>query len=137
MSLPEVVDPHLDGDGICGLQDRWKISGVLATKIVCMAGRLPFGIQIISGYRTREKQAELERSGRPAAPDHLSTHRACPATGVDLFPLVAVSNVVKATLGEAAVVCGLRWGGGSQVDPESGIPSDWNHVDLGPRSSAP
>jgi len=43
---------------------------------------------------------------------------------------------------------GLRWGGGSKSDGEAvtkdgriilsaGIPSDWGHVDLGPRRMKP
>lgn len=114
---------------------RWKISCELAERLIDMAGRLPFGVSIISGYREPEEQEALRQRGRPAAPDHLSTHRTCPATGADLQVDVAVVPAVKATFGRAAVEAGLRWGGGSPVDPETGIPSDWNHVDLGPRSA--
>lgn len=42
-------------------------------------------------------------------------------------------NQYKVELGVAAVENGLRWGGGSPRDPETGIPRDWNHVDTGPR----
>ncbi len=101
--------------------------------LVQLAAALPFGISIISGYRTPETQEALRRAGRPTAHPDLSTHLSCPATGVDLWPDVAVTDVVKATLGATAVQIGFRWGGGSQVD-ENGIPSDWNHFDLGPRA---
>ena len=131
--IPERIHPEWEDRELCAFAEKWRIAGVLATKLVCVAERLPFGIKIISGYRTAAKQRELENAGRPTAPDHLSTHRSCPATGVDVLPVIAVSRVVKATLGEAAVICGLRWGGGSPVDEETGIPSDWNHLDLGPR----
>jgi len=132
--LPETIYPDWHDEQICRLQDRWKIAGVLATKLVCMANRLPFRIQIISGFRTKEHQERLIREGR-GAPVNLSTHTTCPATGADLACGIAVTDVVKATLGEAATACGLRWGGGSTPDPNTGIPWDWQHVDLGPRTS--
>jgi len=41
---------------------------------------------------------------------------------------------MKAIWGRIAVMNGLRWGGGSRTSVEqAGIPSDWPHVDLGPR----
>lgn len=117
----------------CEISTRWKLDDRVARALVRMASRLPFGFRIISGHRTREEQLELARQGRPAAPDHLSTHRSCPATGVDIWPDVEPTRPVKATLGAAAMEQGLRWGGGSPVD-DTGIPSDWNHFDLGPRT---
>jgi len=98
-----------------------------------MAKKAPFPIQIISGYRSPEKQRQLKYEGRPAAPVDLSTHTACPSQGADIWPGIAVTRVVQAQLGEAGVTSGLRWGGGSPVDPSTGIPSDWNHFDLGRR----
>jgi len=97
-----------------------------------MQGRLPFTCTIISGYRTAEYQAQLAAEGAHTAPDALSTHRSCPATGADVWPELTPTNVVKAAVGEAATVAGLRWGGGSKLDAD-GIPIDWNHLDLGPR----
>jgi len=132
--LPETIDPNWTNDDICRLQEKWKISGVLAVKLVCMATRLPFKIQIISGFRTKSHQEELIRKG-VGAPFELSTHCTCPATGADLRVELAVTDVVKATFGAATRPCGLRWGGGSKIDPETGIPWDWNHVDLGPRTA--
>jgi len=89
-------------------------------------------VQIISGARTREEQRTLHRTGRPAAPDELSTHRSCPATGVDVSLGGLPTRVQKAIWGRIVVMNGLRWGGGSRPD-EGGIPADWAHVDRGPR----
>lgn len=96
--------------------------------------RFPFSssIRVISGYRTAEQQRDLELQGRPAAADMRSTHRSCPATGADLQLPLAVTANVKAELGHLAILAGLRWGGGSTLD-DTGLPVDWNHVDLGPR----
>lgn len=128
--IAQVVEPSTDP---CILSERWIIAPELAEKIVRMSASLPFGISMISGFRTKAEQDQLRKDGRPAADDRLSTHRSCPATGADLRVSVAVTDAVKATFGQAAVSAGLRWGGGSPVDPQTGIPSDWNHVDLGPR----
>ena len=113
---------------------RWGISEDVAARIVTMSGRLEFGITLISGLRSDREQDALRAAGRPAAPNDVSTHLSCPATGVDLMPQVVATNVVKARLGAEGVHSGLRWGGGSAIDPETGIPSDWNHFDRGPRS---
>lgn len=134
MLMDRIIPHSLERDR-CRIQERWRISWDLCTRIHCMAERLPFGVSILSGFRTAEKQQQLYRDGK-GAPVHLSTHCSCPATGADLWPDIAVTKVVKATFGEAATACGLRWGGGSPVDEETGIPSDWNHVDLGPRKQA-
>lgn len=128
--IPETLGAHTDP---AELARRWTISCELASKLVLLTEHLPYQVQIISGYRTQEAQEALIRDGR-GAPDHLSTHRACPATGADLWPLVTATTNVKGYLGAACALVGLRWGGGSKPD-EHGMPSDWNHVDLGPRSS--
>jgi len=91
-------------------------------------------VDIISGYRTSEEQARLRRSGRPTANDRVSTHRSCPASGVDISLGIVPTRVQKAIWGRIAVMNGLRWGGGGPVD-DGGIPVDWQHVDVGPRSS--
>jgi len=88
-------------------------------------------VQIISGARTRNEQRKLGRSGRPAARDDRSTHRSCPATGVDVSLGFGPTRVLKAIWGRIAVFNGLRWGGGAIDD--GGIPIDWGHVDRGPR----
>jgi len=127
----------------CELASRWMLSGELAERLVTMANHTPFPLEIISGYRTAERQKELEQEGRQTAPDALSTHRSCPATGADLNP-VNVSGLTKPVqvyIGEAATRAGLRWGGGSPTVPikfgtrDTGyvMPSDWQHVDLGRR----
>lgn len=90
-------------------------------------------VWIISGWRSAAEQRRLSSQGRPTAPDDLSTHRSCPATGVDVSLGVRPSNFLKATWGRLTLVHGLRWGGGGAVDPDSFIPLDWQHVDLGPR----
>lgn len=128
----------LNGSSCQELVERWGIAPELAVRLMLMADtfriRTSSGLRIISGFRTAEEQRELEREGRPAAPDRLSTHRGCPATGADVSPELAVTPSVKVLLGEAAMLSGLRWGGGSPRDA-NGIPTDWNHVDLGPRRS--
>lgn len=109
----------------------------LAGRLQQMAADLTLGgddltVSIISGYRTPEQQEALRQAGRPAAHPDRSTHLACPATGADLRLSVTPTTAIKARFGQAAIRAGLRWGGGSPVD-DNGIPSDWNHVDLGPR----
>lgn len=90
-------------------------------------------LEVISGYRTPEAQKALAKRGRPAAPVPLSNHTICPARGADLRIVGAIpSQEMKKEFGRAAEDAGLRWGGGSARDAD-GIPSDWNHVDLGPR----
>ncbi len=90
-------------------------------------------VWIISGYRTRGQQIDLGAAGRPAAADDVSTHRSCPATGVDISLGFLPSEFMKATWGRIALVNGLRWGGGGPVNPDNLIPIDWPHVDRGPR----
>lgn len=87
---------------------------------------------IVSGHRTLRLQRCLGQSGRPTADPSRSTHTTCPATGVDVGIGLAPTRVQKAILGRIARLRGLRWGGGSPVD-DNGIPSDWNHFDVGPR----
>lgn len=87
---------------------------------------------VISGHRTERTQEDLRRQGRPTAPPGCSTHTTCPATGADVRVSTFPTTAIKATFGRIAIEHGLRWGGGSPVDPETGIPEDWNHVDLGP-----
>lgn len=123
----------LRGQDDCVVSERWRISWALAHDLIQMADSLEFGVAIISGYRSPEEQEALRRAGRPTASIATSTHLSCPATGADVMPQIFVTDVVKARLGAQGVFAGLRWGGGSPVDPDTGIPSDWNHFDLGPR----
>jgi len=133
--MPEVI--HQSGKGPrdpCALANRWLIEDRLADALLTLADRLEFSIMIISGFRTQREQDALRRRkrGQNVADNDRSTHLSCPATGVDIWTGVAPVNAVKARLGAEATIVGLRWGGGSAVAP-TGIPSDWNHFDLGPR----
>lgn len=119
----------------CSIMTRWKVSASVAARAVQMAALLPFDLTIISGWRSLERQEELRRAGRPAADPSRSNHLSCPATALDFRVGVAATDAVKAEFGRAAVSVGFRWGGGSPVDPDTGIPSDWNHVDEGPRTT--
>lgn len=123
---------------VCKVQQEFQVSLELATRVLRMAEffRQTTGhdFEMISGYRTCRKQMMLGRRGRPAAPCDISTHTSCPATGADFrLPGLFDTDVVKSLFGGAAIRAGLRWGGGSPVDPKTNIPSDWNHVDLGRR----
>lgn len=89
-------------------------------------------VVLISGWRSRLEQERLGRSGRPAAPDNVSTHRSCPATGADVSFGHGVVRIEKHIWGRILMLNGLRMGGGSKLD-ENGIPTDWQHVDAGPR----
>jgi len=133
MTIPILLDPLTN---IQFLQETFRIECALAEAFVRMSGRLEFGISIISGFRSEAEQDELRREGFPAAPNDRSTHLSCPATGGDLWPDIAVTRPVKARLGAEGVFAGLRWGGGSAMDPDEAgiIPLDWNHFDLGPRN---
>lgn len=94
-------------------------------------------LDIISGFRDAEKQAELIEMGT-GAPVNLSNHTLCPAHAVDVWPATLPTAMVKATLGRIVVFNGLRWGGCNPGTPgcfdESGIAKDWNHIDDGPAS---
>jgi len=124
---------------ICDLATRWAVDLDTMGRVWRSAqdyetqtgGRR---VEIISGWRSRAEQAELARRGRPTAPDATSTHRSCPATGVDISLGVFPTGFQKVTWGNATLVNGLRWGGGGGTD-DAGIPLDWPHVDRGPRST--
>lgn len=131
--IATVVNPS---DDPCRVASQWGIRDLVAEKLVQMSSRLEFSFSIISGLRTVEQQDSLRRQGRPTASIDQSTHLDCPASGVDLMPQIAITRVVKARLGAEGVFAGLRWGGGSPTDPDTGIPSDWNHFDLGPRTAS-
>lgn len=133
VSIPQPVPVPASQAEICKLAGDWLVRDDVMAKVCAMAQLLPFEIAIISGFRTRARQLELAREGRPAADPDVSTHCSCPATGVDLRILgLEPRNYEKALFGEAATRVGLRWGGGSPAP--DGIPVDWNHVDDGPRA---
>ena len=119
----------------CVLGSTWGVDGDVMARVFRAAElytnftRSP--VWIISGSRTRLEQLRLGRSGRPAAPDELSTHRSCPATGVDISLGALPSSAKKRFWGQMVEANGLRWGGGSEI--RDGIPSDWQHLDAGPR----
>jgi len=127
--IPEVITGR---DG-CRLAAKWGIVDELAFRLNIMSESLEFAVSIISGLRSTREQISLGRAGRPVADIDRSTHLSCPATGADVMPQIAITDVVKARLGTEGVRAGMRWGGGSPVDPRTGIPSDWNHFDLGAR----
>ena len=123
----------------CDLAQRWGVARDVMERVWNTASRFAVetgGIQveIISGYRSAAEQRRLSRQGRPTAPDDRSTHRSCPATGVDISLGLFASEFMKVTWGNLAFREGLRWGGGGPVDPQNLIPLDWQHVDVGPRN---
>jgi len=121
---------------VCQLATRWGISLDVVRRVRMAAqdfhtetGRQ---VWIVSGFRSVAEQNRLRRQGRPTADNDRSTHLSCPATGVDVSLGARPSNFLKATWGRLTLVHGLRWGGGGAI-AESGIPLDWQHVDVGPR----
>jgi len=127
----------VSNESVAELQAVWKLDCRLATRIhaVFRDWLLQTGIpiEVLSGFRTDAEQIFLARAGRPAASVQVSTHTVCPATGTDVRISGIVTVDMKARFGTIAIQNGLRWGGGGPVDPITGIPLDWNHVDLGPR----
>jgi len=126
----------VDADA-CELAERWRVDPAILQRLILAADdfweETRGTVRIISGYRTHYEQARLGRAGRPAARDDLSTHRSCPATGVDVNIGASPNRYQKILWGRILLMRGLRWGGGSKPD-EYGIPSDWQHVDAGPRA---
>jgi len=130
--LPEL----LGGQDLCDQAKRWGVLEKVIVKATVAALRFKQqtgrSVRIISGFRSASEQEQLARTGRPTAPDQVSTHRSCPSTGVDVSLGALPSRVQKALWGSLVIGVGLRWGGGSPVD-SGGIPEDWQHLDLGPR----
>ena len=124
------------GRDACELAEKWGVRPDIMRKVIqaadiyLMQTRSP--VWIISGYRTWLEQQRLGRAGRPTAADEKSTHRTCPATGMDISLGSWVDRQKKQYWGSLVQLVGLRWGGGSKVD-DHGIPSDWQHIDTGPR----
>lgn len=135
--IPEVLPRGGPGEDVtnklCEFAFRWRISHELALKLLDFQAIFPHPVQIVSGWRSAEEQANTAGGAR----DDLSTHRSCPATGADLQVIgwmkTNAPRQIKALFKSAAETAGMRVGGGSSRDPETGLPSDWNHVDLGPR----
>jgi len=135
--IPQRIDPLMDLQSFCTFAGKWGISTDLANRLRLVAQDMPVTISIFSGFRTKDHQERLRAEGRPTAPPGVSTHTTYPATGADIELAVATDRAVQLTFGAVVTARGLRWGGGSPVDPDTGIPSDWKHVDLGPRSCPP
>lgn len=134
--IAERIRSEWNAQQLCAFATKWRIDWNLALalqRMTCMLEQELRGIAIISGWRSCAEQRRLEQEGRPAASCETSTHTSAVATGADLQLLIAKTNVTKARLGYYVAMAGLRWGGGGPVDPQTGIPLDWNHVDLGPR----
>jgi hypothetical protein len=124
------------GRDACELAEVWGVRPDIMQKVIqaadiyLMQTRSP--VWIISGYRTWAEQQRLGTMGRPTADEDKSTHRTCPSTGMDISLGSWVPRDKKEYWGSLVQLVGLRWGGGSKVD-EHGIPSDWQHIDAGPR----
>lgn len=124
----------------CALAQRWGVSLEVLLRLVIAAikfrARTGRKVLIISGFRTLAEQEALKQAGRPTAAPNLSTHMSFPATGIDVsFSGAPLSNASKALWGAEVIEAGLRWGGGSKLD-SNGIPTDWQHVDVGPRQGS-
>lgn len=132
MPVREVV---VEAD-VCDLSQRWGVDPAVMERVWLSAqdftSETRRRVWIISGYRTQAKQAQLRKAGRPTAPDALSTHLTCPATGVDLSFGFGMTVTEKQIWGRILFMNGLRWGGNSRLDSNN-IPLDWQHVDRGPR----
>jgi hypothetical protein len=126
----------ITGKDVCDLAERWKVDPAFLRRVQLAAqdfeSETRRTVRIISGHRTAAEQARLGRQGRPTTSDELSTHRSCPATGVDLNFGFGLVRTEKHIWGRILFMNGLRWGGGSKLDA-NGIPTDWQHVDAGPR----
>lgn len=134
--IPQAIPlTHESPEIFCGWLAKWGLSLELGERLQAMQSFFPWVLKIFSGRRTPEQQDALRAENRMTAPNHLSTHLDCPtSTGADLIPALAIDQAVQVAFGLAAFKAGLRWGGGSAIDPATGIPLDWKHVDLGPRN---
>jgi len=131
-----VTPERISGTDPCDLAVTWGLDVTFASKLAVAVAQYEEQTRgtvfITSGFRTKQSQDRLRRQGRPTADDDRSTHRSCPATGADVMLGFAPVRVQKHIWGNVLFLNGLRWGGGSPMD-ENGIPTDWQHVDMGPR----
>lgn len=122
----------------CEIATRWgvdlRVMSALHTAAVEFEQETGRQVRIHSGYRTKAEQDALRARGRPAADDSKSTHRSCPATGVDITLGIWPNVTLKAIWARILRMNGLRMGGGSPLGPDH-LPTDWQHVDAGPRRS--
>jgi hypothetical protein len=116
---------------VCGLQRRWSIAPIVAQALLAMeevarrdfaAQGLPWpGLYVISGYRSREHQAQVN----PAVLS--SFHTTCPALAVDL----RVGDLPASTTAEFWPYLGQIWK--SLGGTWGGTFDDPNHFDFGIR----
>jgi len=136
--MPErVIDPFTDA---CDLAIQFGNSLEFSERVIVMTqifrNLTGHDVEQISGYRTCRQQEALGARGRPAAPCDVSTHTSCPATGGDFrLPGLSDTRVLKSLFASSAIQAGLRVGGGSPIDPETNLHTDWNHLDLGRRTN--
>ena len=120
----------------CELARRWKVDPWVMQRVWLSAidyeNETAGAVWIISGHRTVAQQNELRRQGRPTADNDRSTHLSCPATGVDVSIAVAPVRAQIWIWGRIVRMNGLRWGGDSKLH-EAGYPTDFGHIDKGPR----
>jgi len=121
---------------VCTLAERWVVMPSVMARLHRSAkefeeetGR---AVWIVSGYRTKTEQDALRARGRPTATENRSTHRSCPSTGVDITLGFGPTTEMKHIWARILFMNGLRMGGGSPLDDDL-LPTDWQHVDEGPR----
>jgi len=126
----------------CALVAQWKLDPTFAAIVARLRERFleetGLELEIISGFRSSDQQAQLILAGS-GAPQDLSNHTLCPAHAVDVWFGTIPTAALKWTLGRLALEFGLRWGGCDPsregcINQDSGMPQDWNHLDDGPRS---
>jgi len=126
----------LAGADSCELAARWGVEPETMRRLVASAEDMELETKrhafIISGWRSQAEQAALGTAGRPAARDDLSTHRSCPATGVDVSLGYGVVVTEKHIWARILFMNGLQMGGRSLLDDDL-LPIDWQHIDRGPR----
>jgi len=120
--------------------EHWQLRDDAACAALSLGGLVQSShrgleIWIISGGRTCSRQREFGRQGRPVAACNLSTHvlNGRLATGFDIA-YGPDTLEMKGLVGNLSRCLGIRWGGGSETDPSTQMPTDVNHFDLGPRS---
>jgi len=132
--------PSKVGDDACVLARRWTLDPTLSAMLVSLEGwarveiaksglRWP-GINIISGYRSSARQADLN----PDAPNSL--HTRCPSLAADLSvgSIAVGSDAIWELLGGRWKWMGGRWGGNfSFTGSTPGMVNrrEQNHFDLG------
>mgnify|MGYP000105578445 CR=1 FL=1 len=135
------LKPFENGCDIALFSTGWSLRPELVCRLGALGGawrdEMGSTLWLFSGGRTCMEQERLAAEGRPAASCEVSTHVIGPlrrfATGADVGFDRTLTTPELVRFGQMAECLGLRWGGGSDKD-YSGIPFDFAHVDLGPRS---